>query len=258
MYDPATKQTLSLADILKDLPQAVGNSTENDRKLTFGYEYTDNDGDKATNIVEINLKDYPQLGKAVNRQGDADNDAIKGTSKAGDVLRGGNGDDLLEGLAGKDQLLGEAGDDYFIPSFVTGATGNTLEDIIDGGEGHDAILLYSQYYVNKDELGVVLTNDTFDTATFATNVDNIEEFSLRADGAQTLTVKASDVLNMTDQNNVLFVTGSNQDTVNLQGGFVKVEQPFEYRGETFAVYNANVGGTAMVVYVDADITTKIV
>lgn len=254
VYDPATKQTLSLAEILKDLPQAVGNSTKNDRKLTFGYEYTDNDGDKTTNIVEINLKDYMQSGTATNKQGGDDNDAMKGTSKEGDILSGGNGDDLLEGLAGKDQLFGEAGDDYFIPSFVTDTASNTLEDIIDGGAGHDAVLLYSQYYVDKGKLGAVLTNDTFDTTTFATNVDNIEEFSLRADGAQTLTVKASDVLNMTDQTNSLFITGTNEDSVKLEGDFVKVDKPYEYRGETFTAYNATVNGTeTVVVYVDTDI-----
>lgn len=158
--DAAANQTLSLAEIIKGLgPQ---NGTTNDKVLTFKYVYTDNDGDTASSTVEINLKDYPQLSTARNFTGTAHNDSIKGTSQPDDILRGGAGDDQLEGLAGADKLYGETGDDYFIPSFVTNANANTLEDIIDGGEGHDAVLLYSQYYLG-DKVGEVLENANFDT-----------------------------------------------------------------------------------------------
>lgn len=61
----------------------------------------------------------------------AGDDAIKGSSKEGNYLQGGAGNDKIDGNSGNDGLFGEEGNDT-----LKGLAGN---DYLDGGEGNDVL-----------------------------------------------------------------------------------------------------------------------
>lgn len=61
----------------------------------------------------------------------AGDDTIKGSSKVGNYLQGGAGNDKVDGHSGNDGLFGEEGNDT-----LKGLTGN---DELDGGEGNDVL-----------------------------------------------------------------------------------------------------------------------
>jgi len=70
----------------------------------------------------------------------AGDDTIKGSSKTGNYLQGGAGNDKIDGNSGNDALYGEEGNDTLKGlagnDILSGGTGN---DLLDGGAGNDAL-----------------------------------------------------------------------------------------------------------------------
>jgi hypothetical protein len=132
---------------------------------------------------------------SVARQGNSGDDTLSGTS-AGESLIGGFGDDLLDGAGGADMLRGGGGDDTLMwRSGMRKA---------DGGSGLDTLRLVSG-------------NASF-TAGEST-VRNIEQFDLRAGGANTLVLDALGVRAITDTPHRLSVLGDSEDLLNLTGNW---------------------------------------
>ncbi|PHZ85144.1 hypothetical protein CRD36_06945 [Paremcibacter congregatus] len=101
------------------------------------------------------------------------------------ILYGGDGDDtLLHGVSGNDEMYGGSGDDYI-------RAGNG--DIIDGGDGVDVWSINT----NTTDFSRVV-------------VRNMEEITL---GMNPLTITVQDILDMTDANNYLIISGEVGATV---------------------------------------------
>ena len=125
-----------------------------------------------------------------------------------DVLFGGGGVDRLYGGQGSDTLTGDGGSDYLdggsgSDSLMGGADDDVLvwdetDLLIDGGDGNDELL--------------VLAGD-LDLTSFGGTLVNLESVDLLTDtGANTLSLAAADVLDMTE-NGLLTILGDAQDTV---------------------------------------------
>ena len=141
--------------------------------------------------------------------GGTGNDQLFGENHA-DQLFGGGGADLLYGGAGTDSLYGDGGSDYLDGGgggdwLLGGADDDVLvwdaaDLLIDGGDGKDTLL--------------VLAGD-LDLSAFGGTLVSLETVDLMTDsGANTLTLSAADVLDMTD-NGLLTVLGDAQDTVKV-------------------------------------------
>lgn len=145
--------------------------------------------------------------------GGDDNDLILGGLGA-DTLEGGNGDDALFGNFGDDILYGGAGNDVLMgDDILIGAIlddTNILDggdgddelwgdngDLLDGGEGHDVWVISS----NSIDFSLITVVD-------------IEEIRL---GANPLTLSQQDVLDMTDEDNELIITGIEEAIVTSTG-----------------------------------------
>jgi Ca2+-binding RTX toxin-like protein len=143
--------------------------------------------------------------------GGADDDNIDGGSGA-DHLLGGDGNDRLDGGghdtsegAGVDTLLGENGDDTLVF--------NNPDNIYDGGNGIDAL-----------ELGQSVD---FTQLPDGGNYHSIEMLDLRPAGNQAITLNASDVLDLANDNATgesaneqpidLVIRGTAGDSVDLSG-----------------------------------------
>ncbi len=109
---------------------------------------------------------------------DSDTAHVSITTVQGSVITGTSANEILIGGDGDDLLIGGGGNDTF-----------------NGGTGYDTLL-------------------TYDTIDFS-KVQNIEEINL-GDGAQNISLALSDVVNITDADNELFITGDSSDNVTLQ------------------------------------------
>nr|WP_319394811.1 retention module-containing protein [uncultured Desulfobacter sp.] len=108
----------------------------------------------------------------------------------GDVRDG--GDDYIYGGAGDDIIYGQEGDDT-----IDAGSG---DDVVDGGSGFDTLAVTSE------------------TELDFSNVSNIESIDLNEDGVdQTVTLSLDQVLSMTDEDNILQITGESGDSVTLTG-----------------------------------------
>jgi len=140
------------------------------------------------------------------------NDTITGDSGA-NVLDGGAGNDTLIGGAGNDTLIGGDGNDILVSDIQT--SGNNLvtttdsgADGIDGGAGFDTLVL-----MNNDNINFGALNDTNNP------IKNIEVIDLTNGDHQLTNLSLSDVVNMTDGNNDLYILGNNSsDTVDFLNG----------------------------------------
>ncbi len=165
--------------------------------ISFNYTFEDRDGDSDSGSVTFNIKDFlsTQYPDSVNTTGTDDNDYLVGSTQ-NDTLFGGKGDDTLVGLVGADNLFGGKGDDtlYY----------DSNDTIINGGEGIDTLSLAGLVTNNNINLNV-------------SDISNIEKINMTDDKVQTLNISASDVIKMTDSNNVLFINGDSNDTIDQQG-----------------------------------------
>jgi Ca2+-binding RTX toxin-like protein len=120
--------------------------------------------------------------------GDDGNDALYGGS-GDDILNGGAGNDVLDGEAGNDQLFGNDGDDLLI--------WDPQNTVYDGGTGTDTVLVKSGH---------------LDVAGYAGTMNGIERVELIGSGNNTVTLSATDVINMSDTD-TLTIVGNGQDHV---------------------------------------------
>ncbi|MCE3026333.1 Ig-like domain-containing protein [Salinicola sp. DM10] len=133
-----------------------------------------------------------------------------------DTLNGGDGNDLLNAGSGNNVLNGGAGNDLLI--------GGNGADTLDGGTGDDTIVVSGNAFASVDG------GDGFDTLVLDGGIDldmiaggigsigNIERLDLGSgDGSSRATLSAQNVLDMTDDDNVLQITGDEQDTLSVQG-----------------------------------------
>jgi VCBS repeat-containing protein len=134
--------------------------------------------------------------------GDAQSDVLESIenlvgSSYDDTLTGDADDNLLDGGAGSDSLYGGLGND----SLVWDADDST----IDGGDGLDTL--------------VASGGIDIDLTAFSGSISGIERVDLAEDtGANTLSVRAEDILQISDSN-TLTVLGDSSDTVATDSGW---------------------------------------
>ncbi|MGE6351064.1 VCBS domain-containing protein, partial [Psychrobacter sp. NPDC078511] len=169
---------------------------------------------------EDDILDASGQSVAVNYKGGAGND----------ILTGGSGNDFLDGGTGANTLRGGAGNDKLVFS-----ADNLL---MDGGDGIDTLLI--------NTAGTTIDFNSFNSSV----IDNMEVIELGV-GAQSLTnITTSDVIEMTDSNNELFINGGNADSVSLTADFEK-QQTSDETG--YAQYQSTLD-SSVTLYVDTDIT----
>ncbi|MBH0087305.1 VCBS domain-containing protein, partial [Psychrobacter sp. SCQQ22] len=200
--------------------------------------------------------------------GNAGNDTINGgegndTISGGlgnDILSGGAGVDTIDGSAGNDTINGGAGDDV-----INGGEGNDTisggadADTIDGGAGNDTIVFdAADLLINGGDGSdtLLITDTSIDFGSFDSSVlDNFEVLDITGNGAQSLTnLSTSDVINVTDSNNQLFVSGDNNDQISLTSEFVK-QQTSDQAG--YNLYQSTTD-SSVALYIDTDITTTVI
>lgn len=134
---------------------------------------------------------------------------ITGTTR-GDRLNGTTGDDSISGLDGADTITGAAGND-----FIDGGAG---ADSISGGDGNDTIV----YDANDKKISGDAGTDTllFSGTAQSLNLNNlgiqgIEALRLEGGGGHTVTLRASDVVRVSDTD-TLTITSSTTGNVNTK------------------------------------------
>ncbi|SFE64991.1 integrin alpha [Nitrosomonas sp. Nm166] len=125
-------------------------------------------------------------------RGTPGDDILTGTSEA-ERFEAGDGNDRMIGRGGADEFLGEAGDDYIRVSDLG-------FESVDGGIGNDTMAL------GGSGLNLNLTD-------MAGKISGIETIRLFGTGDNTLTLRAADVLNLSDTSNTLRVNGNAGDRI---------------------------------------------
>ncbi len=149
-----------------------------------------------------------------------------------DILVGTDADDTLDGGAGIDEVNGQGGHDILIF--------DALDTVVDGGAGEDTLKIDG----SVSNLGAT--------------VSNIEVVDMAdSSGGDSLSLSLSDVLSVTDADDVLFVEGDVADSVTLQSAdgwsqISDVSDP-DYR-DGYALYEA--GGAKL--YVDDEVDVNLV
>jgi von Willebrand factor type A domain/RTX calcium-binding nonapeptide repeat (4 copies) len=178
------------------------------------------------------------------------NDYLVGGS-GDDTLNGGNHNDRLEGGSDDDTLNGNDGNDLLI--------GGSGLDKFDGGAGSDWLDVDSSDFGAGRSIHGGAGVDVLDLSGIGTftligktsNVDGIEVVSLEGGGADTVSLKASDVTDLADGNE-LFVWGDGGDRVNLTNGGWSAGET-NVIGSDGSTYNAFNNG-AVKVYVETEVT----
>ena len=125
-------------------------------------------------------------------RGTPGDDILTGTSAA-ERFEAGDGNDQMIGRGGADEFLGEAGNDYIrVPDLNF--------ESVDGGIGNDVLAL------GGSGLNLNLTD-------MAGKISGIETIRLFGTGDNTLTLRAADVLNLSDTTNTLRVNGNEGDRI---------------------------------------------
>ncbi|MEZ5758577.1 MAG: calcium-binding protein [Emcibacteraceae bacterium] len=136
-------------------------------------------------------KVHVTVGLTVNGK---DGDDLIATGDGNDTINGGNGNDSIRGNGGLNAIFGDAGDDILIYDGSANA--------YDGGADSDTLLLV--YEAEEIDLSVVA-------------LTNIETIDLDIENANSMTLTAQDVLDVTDGGNQLIIAGDSEDTVNSTG-----------------------------------------
>lgn len=165
-----------------------------------------------------------------------------------DMINAQGGDDTLSGGAGNDNLLAGAGDDL-----IEGGAG---DDTLKGGAGDDVMVWDSADAVidggaDTDTLQVDAGDADF--TTFGGSINNIETIDLQSDtGANTVTLSAQNVLDMTDAGNTLTITGDTGDSLEAGNGWTDGGLD----GDGNQIYTQVVGPKTATLIVDPDITAN--
>ncbi len=115
--------------------------------------------------------------------------SIEGTAGA-ETLIGTEETNLLDGLGGSDTLISGAGDDILVF--------DSLDTLIEGDAGFDILRV---------------SDSVFDMAAITTDLNNIEKIQL-VGSSQSVILNAADLLDITDGNNILKISGDTTDSVS--------------------------------------------
>ncbi len=165
------------------------------------FEYTVSDGQGGSDSATATLN--------VASDGDDTEVILTQTPTDGaDAIIMGDGDDTIDAGAGNDYINGQAGAD----TINAGEGDDTIvfdaADTVDGGAGFDTLAMTEAINI--------------DFGSIASKINNIENINLSNNGADTIKLSASDVLEMTDGNNTLHITttdapGSDTLELNTEG-----------------------------------------
>ena len=178
--------------------------------------------------------------------GSADDNYLIG-SEGDDVLYGQQGDDHLEGSLGNDTLYGGDGNDRLTDSFGNNVLfGGEGADSFETGDGDDSINVTNLDFTlisaggGNDFLALVGTGLNLDLSSETGDlISGIENISLGIDGANSLTLTAQDLLDLSSTSDQLIVTGGADDVVNATGeGWVQ-EADQIIDGVTYNVYTSD-------------------
>ncbi|MBR8461376.1 hypothetical protein KDE12_00725, partial [Campylobacter sp. faydin G-105] len=216
-----------------------GNNTINiDGAVQANASITTHSGDDTINIK------YQVVDSTIDTGAGNDTLIIGGSVNLGNKIYMGDGDDALSirggiGVASTKIDLG-AGDD-------TVTVYNSKDTIanIDGGDGYDTLVLHE-------------AKSSVDFTNISNRVNNIEEISLAADGkANTIKISAQDVLDITDDNNILKISTSEDgivgDSVKLETGRGSSTWTKGESSDGYTSYTAMSGGKTVVIQIDDDI-----
>jgi len=161
----------------------------------------DIDLSSASGVVVSNelIERITLTGAAASAIGNGLDNLITGNA-SGNTLFGGDGNDTLSGLGGNDVLHGDGGDDLFVfdPADIS-ASGAVF-----GGAGNDTLAFGA---------GQTLNLDVTPVARYA----ELEVIDLTGTGNNTLQLKASDVLALSDTTDMLIVNGNVGDVLKSIG-----------------------------------------
>ena len=243
---------------------------------TFTYTVSDGNGGTDTATVYVAVTEETAItGTSGNNtlSGDDDVDVIYGLA-GNDTLSGGDEADILDGGAGNDSISGGSGNDVLLGrdgidnlDGGTGADADTLyggdgNDVLDGGLGTDALIagLLDDILVwdpadntidggsGTDTLRV--DSGDADLTSFTGTILGIELIDLQTDtGANTLTLSAQDVLDLSDTD-TLTVLGDSGDSLDAGTGWTDGE--FDDDGNH--VFTQSVSAVLATLVVDPDVT----
>ena len=218
---------------------AQGDVISNFENLT-GSDYNDtltgdaNDniifGGSGDDVVFGGIGDDTLYGDTSNIFSFDGNDTINGEA-GDDTINGGGGDDILNGGSGNDHIQGHDGNDVINGGSETDIIFPGIgTDTIDAGSGDDRIFLSAHedsLYLDNIDGGIGDDTIFLDpgnlngaiTYDFSRHqASNIEGISLNDfDEQHLINVNIQDVLNITDVNNQLHITGGPGDTVTAAG-----------------------------------------
>ena len=222
----ASGATIALADW-------VNVSLEGADPLTYELRVTANLIDGFGNLRTVS--DVIAGGSLNTVVGTDTNNTLSGSVSSGDLLYGEYGDDTLDGLGGSDKLYGDEGNDILLY--------DVLDSRIDGGAGVDTVRVAGGGAIDL-------------SSAFA----HIEKIDLSTDtGANTLSIRASDVIGAADTNvfndttfgttalgasvnkHQLLINAGENDIVKIDASGWSTTADVTLNGHTYAIYNnANV------------------
>ncbi len=143
------------------------------------------------------------------------NDFIDGEENQ-DTLDGGGGNDTIYGGEGRDQIFGGTGND-----FIDGENGI---DTIDAGEGDDSVVFDKDDIVDGGSgYDTLIVEDDRIRLDNLENIQNIEEIDLTEDNTELSDLTVENVLDITDEDNELFIKGDSTDQVSVNSEGVDKE-----------------------------------
>ncbi|MFI7837483.1 Ig-like domain-containing protein, partial [Pseudomonas asiatica] len=187
-------------------------------QISFNIVATDTNGNDsaaygitlAPNGLSVNIGQ-------IDVNGTAGDDVMSGASGSSEHINGGDGNDLIFNVGTGDHVVAGNGND---------AIQITATDFIsiDGGGGFDTLILADGIDLDYNAVGVG-------------TLSNIERIDLgKGDSGSVLTLTAAEVDAITDANNILQITGENNDTLNVVGA-VNTGTTQQVNGITYDVYN---------------------
>jgi hypothetical protein len=220
----------------------------------FGVGLPFSEGESEFDDEFDSSRDHPistltsKLSMTPANSGESGSDGESGSGGGVNVINGTAGDDALNGDAGTDILHGFAGNDT-----LDGGAGS---DRLDGGLGDD-VLVWDSADVKIDGKNGTDTlrvdGVDIDFTTFAGKLSGIEIVELHSDGGtNTITLSAQDVLDATDKDNTLTITG---DDYSLNSSDVWSYGGTDVDGNH--VYTQEVGSKTATLVVEPDISVNL-